>query len=299
MPIEPDTILRGSVPPRQLASDASVFDKRFIITSELTMNESENVGDQLQATENVLRNLIASILSDKLGGEWLVKTGVSQDRYDGWVRKREAEKKKLATGNLETRLLYFADFYDLKTIIVKNWGHFSAVFGERKEFEVFLSNLEDFRNPNAHARGLLPYQEHLALGICGEIRAKVARYRSKKETAKDCFPRIDSAYDNHGHTYPFRGIVSDRVEVRPGDRVEVVVHGSDPEGLPLEYQFKMEDGPEQIWSTINAFTFELTSAHIGMLRAVRFYIRFPRNYHAYNTYDHVETFLFDVLPLRS
>jgi len=127
MPIEPDTILRGSVPPRQLASDASVFDKRFIITSELTMNESENVGDQLQATENVLRNLIASILSDKLGGEWLVKTGVSQDRYDGWVRKREEEKKKLATGNLETRLLYFADFYDLKTIIVKNWGHFSAV----------------------------------------------------------------------------------------------------------------------------------------------------------------------------
>jgi hypothetical protein len=263
------------------------------------LSEQLDVGEQLRATENVLRNLIASVLVEKLGGDWIEKTGVSQDRYDGWITKREAENKKLATGNLETRLLYFADFFDLKTIIVKNWDHFSAVFGERKEFEIFLSNLEDFRNPNAHARGLLPYQEHLALGICGEIRAKVARYRSKKETAQDCFPRIDSAYDNHGHTYPYRGVVSDRANLRPGDRIEVVVHGSDPEGLALEYRFRMENGPDQAWSSSNTFSFELTNNHIGMLRDVRFYIRSPREYHAFGDYDHLETFLFDVLPLRS
>lgn len=265
------------------------------------MNDHPNVGEQLRLTENVFRNLVASVLESKFGASWINNTGVSPERVEGWRRKREEESKKLVTGNLETRLLYFADFYDLKTIILKSWDDFKEVFGEKKELEVLLSTLEDFRNPTAHARGLLPYQEHLAVGICGELRTKVARYRSKKETAQDCFPRIDSAYDNHSHTFPEK-YPTVRPTLRVGDRIEVVVEATDPEAMPLEYRFFVISGfatiSEQNWSPSNSYSLELTDECIGTGIVLSFSIRSGRSYHADGTKDDSGQFTYVVLPAR-
>lgn len=134
------------------------------------MSERLNVTDALTATENVLRDFIALTLSQKFGPQWEDRLGVTPDRVEKWRSRRKEEAARLSTGNLETRLLYFADFTDIKTVITKNWELFKDVFGEKREFDVLVSILEVFRNPEAHRRGLLPFQEQLVVGICGEIR---------------------------------------------------------------------------------------------------------------------------------
>jgi hypothetical protein len=291
----------GDTEEPQTLSDTFAANKQNITGGIFELSDQTNVGEQLRLTENVLRNLIASVLEEKLGEDWIQNTGVTPERLDNWRRKRDEEDKKLATGNLETRLLYFADFYDLKTIILKSWDDFKEVFGEKKELEVLLSTLEDFRNPTAHARGLLPYQEHLAVGICGELRTKVARHRSKKETTQDCFPRIDSAYDNHGHTFPHKYPIV-RPTLRVGDRIEVVVEATDPEAMPLEYRFFVISGfatiSEQDWSPSNSYSLELTDKCIGTSVSLNFFIRSGRPYHAEGTKDDSGQFIYVVLPTR-
>ena len=151
-----------------------------------------DVSQALRDAENSLRDFIAIVLSSSLGPNWVENCGVSPARIVEWNNRKTTEEKTQTTGVVEERLIYYADFYDLKTILFKRWEQdFKIVFGKRKELEVWLETLEDLRNPDAHRRELLPHQKHLAIGICGEIRTRIIRYRSKMETSEDYFPRIE------------------------------------------------------------------------------------------------------------
>ena len=69
---------------------------------------------------------------------------------------------------MEERLIYYADFYDLKTILKKNWDtSFADALGDWKTFDVWLTELEKLRDPDAHRRELLPHQKSLIIGISG------------------------------------------------------------------------------------------------------------------------------------
>jgi len=142
------------------------------------------------------------------------------------------------------RLIFFSDFYDLITILKKNWSLFSGALGEWKTMDVFLGELENLRDPEAHRRGLMPHQKYLIYGISGEIRNRLIRYRSKQETGEDYYPRIESASDNLGNFWsPSTGTghhLETDMKLRPGDILEFVVTARDPLGEALE--FKMEDG---------------------------------------------------------
>jgi hypothetical protein len=256
----------------------------------------EQIGEALRLTENSLRNVIAEKLLERFGNNWIEKCGVTPERLQRWKERRDIERKSLSTGTLENRLIYFADFTDLQTIITKNWDDFKLIFGEKKEFEVFLSTLEDFRNPEAHQRGLLPYQEQLVTGICGDLRTRIARFRSTKKTTQDCFPRIDNAYDNHGHSHD----TSAKPVLRVGDRIEVVVEASDPENLTLYYHFTVINGinilETQEWSPTNSFILDLTQNHIGKELRIWYEIRSDRKYHASGRNDDASDFVYIVLP---
>ncbi len=161
-----------------------------------------DVTQELKATENSLRDFIEYVLSQSIGQDWLERCGVTPKRIEGWKKRKKVELKRLKGRGVEERLIYFADFSDLKTILQKNWGtEFSEAFGEFKDMEVFLSILEGFRNPEAHRRELLPHQKQLALGISGEIRTQIIRYRSSKETTEGFFPRIESVRDSLGNVW--------------------------------------------------------------------------------------------------
>jgi hypothetical protein len=247
----------------------------------------------------VLRDLIAVTLEQKFGSQWEDQLGVTSDRIEKWrVRMRE-EADRLSTGSLETRLLYFADFTDLKMVIAKNWELFKDVFDEKRQFEVLISMLEDFRNPDAHRRGLLPFQEQLVCGICGEIRTRVARYRSRLETSEDCFSRIESAFDNHGQVFP-RGTISYRnPTLRVGDQIQISVNASDPEGRPLKYKFSpVGTLYTSEWQSDNTFSLELVTEHIGKSFYIRVAIQSDRAYHAEGEEDDSLSFRYVVLPNR-
>jgi len=132
-----------------------------------------DVTQSLKDTENLLRDFIVVVLQKSLGESWLDTCGVSGERINKWKERKTIEEKRQMSGVVEERLIYYADFYDLETILRKHWsGEFSKALGDWKTMEVWLSELENLRDPDAHRRELLPHQKHLILGIKRERQSR-------------------------------------------------------------------------------------------------------------------------------
>lgn len=261
-----------------------------------------DVTQALKDTENSLRDFISTVLSGRFGQDWLVQCGVSTDRLTKWDERKQSEAKRQEAGVVEERMLYYADFYDLKTILKKHWqSEFSKVFGDWKTMEVWLSEMEKLRDPDAHRRELLPHQKHLVLGISGEIRTRLIKYRSKLETSEDAFPRIESARDSLGNIFSYgRGLAKSPYILRPGDSIDYVITASDPRGAILQYGMTVSGHHHSpIWQDANFFRLEVSDAHIRRDFGVMFWIRSSRQYHAHTDYDDSVTFHYDVLPSQS
>ncbi len=196
------------------------------------------ISESLKSTENSLRDLFSFVLSKKLGVEWYRSCGVSADRISQWDERRQTDEIKF--GHSDPRLIYYADFYDLKTILKKNWDNgLSEVFKNLKEIEVLLDLLDEIRNPEAHRRELLPYQKHLAIGISGKIRSDITGYFSNMETGDSFYPRLECIQDNLGNTWSigeYRMKLTGCI-LRPGDYLQFKVSATDPMGDALEYAF--------------------------------------------------------------
>jgi hypothetical protein len=264
-----------------------------------------DVTQALRDTENALRDFIASRLEQSLGSEWIDSCGVTPDRIEQWRSRKDDEERRQEAGVVDERLLYYADFYDLKTILKKHWqGDFSDALGSWRRFEVFFDELERFRNPDAHRRELLPHQQQLVLGIAGDIGSRLVRWRSRLETTDDCFPRIESARDSLGNLwvpasgYEPHGCVTG-MTLRPGDRVDFVVTARDPEDLPLEYGISAGVAASDAWQKSGEFSVLVEEAHIGESFGVALSIKSPRTYHARGRIDDHVFFIYTVLPART
>jgi len=89
----------------------------------------------LRDVENALRDFIAHTLEKAFGVEWEKQCGVSTERHERWHERQKTEAQRQKTGVIEERLLYYADFYDLKPILKKHWSqHFSMVFVSGKQW---------------------------------------------------------------------------------------------------------------------------------------------------------------------
>ncbi len=261
-----------------------------------------DVTQALKDAENSLRDFISSILTKKLGADWANNCGVSSERVQIWQTRKAEEEKRQKFGTIEERLIYYADFYDLKTIHKKNWdGEFSEAFGDWKTMEVWLDELGRLRDPDAHRRELLPHQKHLAVGIGGEIRTRIVRYRSKQETSEDYFPRIESARDNYGNIYPSDtgSNVYTRIVLRPNDVVDFVITASDPYDAQLKYGIKVEEFSHNIsWQEENTFSVKITEDCITRSFYIVLYIISPRKHHALGHCDDHVQFVYTVLPSK-
>jgi len=77
----------------------------------------------LRDTENALRDFLGAVLSARFGRDWIERCGVTPDRVQKWTERQATGARRFAAaGVIEERLLYYADFYDLKTILQKNWS---------------------------------------------------------------------------------------------------------------------------------------------------------------------------------
>ena len=264
--------------------------------------DAVDISQVLRDAENALRDFIAFKLQKSVGDSWVEQCGLPEQRIEKWKERKEIEEKKQAAGVVEERLIYYADFYDLKTILKHRWSEdFSKVFGDWKEMEVWLNTLEDLRNPEAHRRELLPHQKHLAAGIAGEIRTRIVRYRSKDVSVDNYFARIESARDNHGNLFTAGDdawCVSRGTVLHPGDDLEFVITASDPYDQKLEYGLGVRGSLR--WQDTNEFALKVTADDIRRDFMVRLYIRSERDYHAHGSgeYRHDDSVLFfyTVLP---
>jgi len=256
----------------------------------------------LKDAENPLRDFIAATLEKEVGRDWIENSGVSDDRIQKWQDRRVDEAKRQRGGTVEPRLIYYADFYDIKTILKNHWSKFTPALGDWKTIKVFLDQLAKLRDPDAHRRELLPHQKSLGVGIAGEIRTRIIRYRSKLETADDYFPRIESARDSLGNiwTAGIQGaspaIVTKSV-LRPGNIVDYVVTASDPLGDELEFQLVVGHLTVAIpWQKENTLSLPILEEHISRPFLVMPQIRSPRKHHAANHCDHWVEFYYSVIP---
>lgn len=254
----------------------------------------------LKDAENSLRDFIASTLEKKFGSGWEEQTGVSEDRLAKWRERKEAEVKRQDAGTVDERLLYYADFYDLKTILKKHWdGDFKDALDEWKTIEVYLNELETLRDPDAHRREMLPHQKHLALGISGDIRTRIVRFRSKQENADSYFPKIECVRDSFGNTW-LPGDLSAKLTstvLRPGDTLEFVITATDPEERSLLYTV-LTPGDDLNWQRDNIISIRVNNQHIGKNVYMTVMIKSDRDYHATMHCDASCHFVYDILPAR-
>jgi hypothetical protein len=260
-----------------------------------------DVTQALKDTENALRDFISFVLSKTLGTNWERTCGVSPDRFEKWEKRKTDEAARQESGAVDERLIYYADFYDLKTILQKQWQHFSPALGDWKTIEVMLSELEKLRDPDAHRRELLPHQKNLVLGICGEIRTKIARFRSKQETSESYYPTIEFIADNLGNSWKSgqKRQIRTGLTLRPGTELQFVVTASDPLGEQLEYAFSFDQGGFGNllkWTHENTCSFLVIEDHVGKSFNANVSIRSKRKYHAHKDFDDWVFFIYEVLP---
>lgn len=258
-----------------------------------------DVTQALKDTENLLRDFIVVVLQKSLGETWLDTCGVSGERISKWKERKTIEEKRQLSGVVEERLIYYADFYDLKAILKKHWsGEFSKALGDWKTMEVWLNELEKLRDPDAHRRELLPHQKHLILGISGEIRTRLIRYRSKQETSEDYYPRIESARDSLGNIYTFgqTAFITTKMCLHIGDVVEFVITASDPLGANLQYCLQIGYESVYNWQDSNIVALTIEKKNVRKEFTVSLSVRSLREYHAKGHYDDAVHFSYEVLP---
>ena len=228
---------------------------------------------------------------------------MSAARLAKWQERREVQAKKPEAGAVAGGLICYADIQDFKAILQKHWQYFAPALGDLKTLEVYLAELEKVRDPYASKRELLPYQKNLVIGIGGEIRTRIARYRSQQETTESYYPRIEFAADNLGNSWkPGEShFISTDMKLRPGDLLEFVITASDPLDEPLEYQYAFNTGSPGVsllWSGEKTFALLVTDKYVGNLFFATLSIRSKRKYHAHANHDDDVTFIYQVLPPR-
>ncbi|USX21715.1 Swt1 family HEPN domain-containing protein [Oxalobacteraceae bacterium OTU3REALA1] len=261
--------------------------------------ETIDVTQFLKDAENSLRDFIAIILQKNLGGNWVETCGISNERIDIWRERQQTEARRQSSGTVEPRLIYYADFYDLPTILKKHWNFFDQVFGKWRRFEVFWDELQRFRDPDAHRRELLPHQKYLIIGIAGEIRNSIVRYRSKMETSEDYYPRFETVRDSLGNVFVPHGedrMLVTGLRLRAGDQIELVSTATDPLGEQLEYAVRKLGSSEFVWQNSGTFSVVFDEGDVRQKLDVQVAVRSLRKFHAFTGYDDLVGFRYELLP---
>lgn len=245
--------------------------------------------------ENTLRRIISLVL----GTDDNSKFNVSPERLAKWKEKRITEEKKYDGILIEHRLIYYSDFYDLQTIITKNWEKFKDIIGDKKKFEVLFNQMDTFRNTIAHGRNLFSYQESLAVGIAGELRTSLVRYHNKNMNEDDYFIRLLKVCDNVGNVWERGAKGSHPIGmsggmIRPGDKIEIIAEAVDPKGYQISYELSyiVKDRVKLV-NEIGRFEFMVTEDMVK--KVFRFDLMVFTRDSGYENSDHI-TMLYTVLP---
>src|SRR5687767_11292753 len=107
--------------------------------------------DALRYSENALRDFIAATFRNLHGEGWELKGVIQPRMIKKWDDERQRETSKQASGVVEPRLIYYADFHHVVTIVEDHWVLFGPALGtDWPTMRVWLDALRSVRNQEAH-----------------------------------------------------------------------------------------------------------------------------------------------------
>ena len=103
--------------------------------------------------ENIVRELIADVLGEIHGQNWL--TTCASNRMVARYTKRQSEAEKNQWHrSVEEEPHFYLDFGDLRKLIIKHWEHFEAILQDQSWVTSRLNEAQRCRNAIAHSRQL-------------------------------------------------------------------------------------------------------------------------------------------------
>ncbi len=254
-----------------------------------------DIFQRLKDAEYALKDHIDAVLLEKIGPDWMSRCGIGDDRLVTWTERRDAVDPGIA--GAEERLIAYSDFSDLATILREQWNiAFSDIFGDLATLEAYLRVLERYRDSGT--RELWLYEKCLIYGITGEILARIASYRNRKETAEDYFPRIDEVLDNMGNQWKAGAgkMVFTKTLLKPGDDLEIVVKVYDADSWTLQYGIKPDSSLDISWGQSNRLFYRVKESDVKHPFFVTLLVRSSRSYHAMDFFDDFVNLGYAIVP---
>ena len=260
-------------------------------------------GDAINLAETDLRAVIREVL----GGGWLALSSCDLLRLED---KREEERKRRPGAFIDEDLLAYTEFFELRdNIILKNWERFAGIWRSKRYFEAVFGRLEDFRNPDAHSRTLLPFEEHLVIGLAGEIRNTITRYRSTVSPRGEYYPIIELVEDSLGTRIvpspPQQTGSNFKLGARlaVGDRVSFKLKAWDPQGRDIVWNInllgKRPQEPFELHGAEARFDWEVSPDEVGDDRIlINIIMSSTGEYHRNGKHDSYVAVSADVVPPR-
>lgn len=263
-----------------------------------------DAGKELNTLENALRDLVYRTANSADEDALLVAAEVPDERIQEFRARREREPRHRPGGEVEQRLLYYSDFKDLIELIQRNWKSiFVKVFTDKSTFDVFAGRLLSLRNPDAHSRALLPFEEHLVIGMSGQLRQQIALFLSAGGGGPEPehFARIEDVKDQFGLRLAGGatgiGSAKSSVTLRPGDTVSFIGSAWDPRNQELEWQIVVGHRQETVLGADLNWTWEVRETDISEKASVLFTVRSTeRSYTRMAQGDDWAFFHYKVLP---
>lgn len=241
-----------------------------------------DANQSIQQLENALRDILTYVGKTNLGDNWVEESGVEPRKIGNWQRAQRREREN--SGQADPRIMYYSDFADLKDVCALLWDHgVSDIFSNQEQLIVLLDLVKQYRNGNAHSRGLLPFQHSLIIGISGKIRTEITRYMSEIEAAHPYYARLDSVADNLGNTWALgeSKVVICLNKLRIYERLEFTVYGTDPRGGQVEFAYMAVPNQHivpSVWGTANDLGIELNESNVSRSFSIHIAIRTDGRY---------------------
>ena len=256
--------------------------------------------EAIAAIENDIRGLVEVVFASSA---WQSTLGSEKV---GELRSRLIEEqKRRKPAVVPTNLLSYTHFYELRTILTKSWQLVSPALGEKRTFEVWAGQIEDFRNAPAHSRELLPYERAMLEGIAGAIRTKITVYRSSKAPDMSFYPIIESISDSFGNSVgqgeldPLESHTTKTgLVVRPGQLVRFHARGWDPQGRELRWNLKpngIDVTREAVGEEVD-LVWAVGDDDVGINRFVELNMMSDGQFHRHGRYDQRVSFHYRVDP---